>query len=296
MTVIPMTPILIEPSFAEAIEIIMASPELSAQTRRHWATSLRQIAKALDRPLEVIPARYSAVRADLLNLHQVPAGLTAKTLQNHKSNAKSALLWLAREKGIPEHGAPLTPEWEVLRSRIDDALIRMRLSSLMRFCSANQIAPSDVDEAVVDRFMDYRAQSAKSADAPFRRLMARAWNGSAETISGWPRRQLMVPPIKSTVEVAWEKFPEGLRREVERYLQGLTKVRRGRNGQRIRPLKASTIKTRRAELIAAARMAVKAEVPIETLTSLSALLARTWSRRSSMPIGVRTATIPSCSR
>ena len=117
MTVIPMTPILIEPSFAEAIEIIMASPELSEQTRRHWASSLRQIAKGLDRPLEVIPARYSAVRADLRGLHHAPLGMTPKTLQNHRSNAKSALLWLAREKGIPEHGAPLTPQWEVLRSR-----------------------------------------------------------------------------------------------------------------------------------------------------------------------------------
>ena len=103
---------LIETSFADAIVIIAKADELPEQTRRHWATSLRQIAKALDKPLEIIPARYSAVRADLAQLHQVPAGLTAKTLQNHKSNANSALLWLAREKGVPEHGAPLTPAWE----------------------------------------------------------------------------------------------------------------------------------------------------------------------------------------
>ena len=92
---------LIETSFADAIAIIAAANELPEQARRHWATSLRQIAKALDKPLEVIPARYSAVRADLIHLHQVPAGLTAKTLQNHKSNVKGALLWLGREKGIP---------------------------------------------------------------------------------------------------------------------------------------------------------------------------------------------------
>ena len=100
---IPMTqtPVLIEPSFADAIPMIATAPELSEQTRRHWTTSLRQIAKALDRPPELIPARYSAIRADLALLHQAPLGLTAKTLQNHKSNAKSALLWLAREKGIP---------------------------------------------------------------------------------------------------------------------------------------------------------------------------------------------------
>src|SRR6476646_2636223 len=103
---IPMTetPILIETSFADAIAIIAAAEELPEQTRRHWTTSLRQIAKAVDKPLEVIPARYSAVRADLAQLHQVPVGLTKKTLQNHKSNVKSALLWLTREKGIPSMG------------------------------------------------------------------------------------------------------------------------------------------------------------------------------------------------
>jgi hypothetical protein len=59
---IPMTetPILIETSFADGIAIITAAEELPEQTKRHWMTSLRQIAKALDKPLEVVPARYSA--------------------------------------------------------------------------------------------------------------------------------------------------------------------------------------------------------------------------------------------
>ena len=48
---------LIETSFADAIVIIAKADELPEQTRRHWATSLRQIAKALDKLLEVIPAR-----------------------------------------------------------------------------------------------------------------------------------------------------------------------------------------------------------------------------------------------
>jgi hypothetical protein len=52
----------------------------------------------------------------------------------------------------------------------------------------------------------------------------------------------------------------------------LTKVRRNRTGQRIRPLKPSTIRTRRAELAAAARMAVKTGVPVDALDSLAALL------------------------
>jgi hypothetical protein len=56
---------LIEPSFHDAIAMIAASKELPGQLKRHWTTSLRQFAKAVNRPLEVIPARYSAVRNDL---------------------------------------------------------------------------------------------------------------------------------------------------------------------------------------------------------------------------------------
>ncbi len=291
---IPMTetPILIETSFADGIAIIAAAAELPGQARRHWTTSLRQIAKALDKPLEVIPARYSAVRADLAQLHEVPAGLTKKTLANHKSNAKSALLWLAREKGIPKHGTPLTPAWEELRGRIRDSLVRSRLSSLMRFCSANNIPPIDVDEAVVDRFLDYRSRAARPADRAARRLLARAWNANIGTVPGWPARVLVEPPVKAVVEVEWQDFPEGLRADVERYLGGLTRVRRGRGGQRIRPLKPSTIRTRRAELQAAARMAVKTGVPVESLNSLAALLAPDvaekvvdayWSRNGEIP-------------
>ena len=132
---------LIETSFADAILMIMQTAELPEQKRRHWTTSLRQIVKAWGRPLELIPARYSAVRTALALLHEVPAGLTAKTLANHKSNVKAALLWLAREKGVPKHGAPLAPAWEMLRAKISDSLVRSRLSSFMRFLSAANVAP-----------------------------------------------------------------------------------------------------------------------------------------------------------
>jgi hypothetical protein len=265
--------VLIEKSFADAIAMIAAAKELPEQTRRHWPTSLRKIAQALDKPLEVIPARYSGVRADLLQLHHVPAGLTAKTLANHKSNVKSALIYLAREKGIPQYGAPLTPPWQELIAGIADSLIRSRLSSFVRFCSANTITPGDVDEAVVDRFMNYRTRCGKPADDAFRRLSARAWNANVGKIPGWPVRRLIEPPIKTDVEIKWEEFPEGLRTGLDRYLDGLTRIRKSRRGQRIRPLKPSTIHTRRAELQAAARMAVKVGVAIEKLDSLAALLA-----------------------
>jgi hypothetical protein len=267
------TPVLIETSFADAIAIIAAADELPKQTQRHWTTSLRQIAKALDKPLEVIAARLTAIRADLAQLHHVPTGLTRKTLQNHKSNVKSALLWLARKKRIPRHGAPLTPAWEELRAQIKDRFVRWRLSAFMRFCSASGNAPAAVDEVVLERFLRYRAQSGTvRGDASGRRL-ARTWNSNVGIIRGWPARRLGEPAVKATTELPWTQFPGGFRRDVDQYLQGLAQVRKGRSGRRIRPLKPSTIRQRRMELAAAARMAVRTGVAIGDLRSLSALLS-----------------------
>jgi hypothetical protein len=263
---------LIEASCADAIGMIAAAKELTEQTKRHWSTSIRQFAKAKDRPLEVIPARYSAVRNDLANWHHVPAGLTAKTVMNHRSNVKGALLWLAREKGIPEHGAPLTAAWEGLRAKIKDALVRSRLSSFIRYCSANNIMPEDVDETVVDKFIDYRARCSKPADDAFRRLLARAWNASVANILGWPKWAMAEPPVKSTVEIAWEEFPKRLHRDIDKYEDSLTRVRKGRTGRHIKPLRPATIRARRAELQAAARMAVRIGIPIKKLDSLRSML------------------------
>jgi hypothetical protein len=263
---------LIEPSLRDAIEVIAASEELPGQLKRHWTTSLRQFAKAVDRPLEVIPARYSAVRNDLANWHHVPSGLTPKTVMNHRSNTKRALLYLSREKGIPEFGAPLTAEWEVLRAQISDPLIRSRLSSFIRYCSANKISPQEVNDTTVDMFAEYRNRCGKPVDDAFRRLLARARNRNIKSIPGWPKQPFAEPPIKSVVGIEWEEFRPGLRKDVGKYLKGLTQIRKSRTGRHIKPLRPATIQGRRAELLAAARMAVKSGVPIEKLDSLRSML------------------------
>jgi hypothetical protein len=130
-----------------------------------------------------------------------------------------------------------------------------------------------VDDDIFDLFWRYRAESTvQASDNTARRFMVRAWNACAAAIDGWSLRPLTEPPLKVRAEPAWEDFPEGLRRHLDDYFAGLAKVHRSLNGKRIQPCCAETIRTRRAELVAMARMAVRLGVPIESLTSLAALL------------------------
>jgi hypothetical protein len=252
---------------------IRAAVDLSPQTKRHLCSSLEGIGKAFDQPLELIPARYSAIRARMAALHHVPLNWQAKTLANHKSNAKAALIWFAKEKDAPRNGVPLSPAWDRLRLQRTDPSTRYRLMPLMRFCSGTRIEPEAVDEAVIDRYMDHRARTTtRASDAASRRILARLWNAGIGTIHGWPEVHLVEPPVKAAEGPAWDDFPEGLRADIEGHLIDLARIRRDKSGKRRQPCKSSTITNRKRELVAAVRMAVKVGVPIASLTSLRALV------------------------
>jgi integrase len=267
----PMAPL--ESSFSVAMTAIEDAVDLSASVKRHWVCSLRQIAKWLDRPVEVTPARWTAIRLPVGQLHHARLGVTAKTVANHKSNVAAALRWFGKEYNVPSRGVALSAEWAVLRDGIGDRGRRARLFGLMRYCSGRSLMPASVSDAVVADYLRYRAETTSLATGSIaHRSIARAWNVSAGENPAWPARRLTEPPVKAQEGPAWEEFPEGLRRDIDKYLAGLGKIRRGPDGKRSRPCCPKTIKTRRAELVAVARMAVKIGTPIETLKSLAALV------------------------
>jgi integrase len=265
------TTTLLEPSLVDLIAAIEQAAELSVERERHWVCSLRQIAKWLDRPAALIPARLPSVRFLVGQLHHARLGVTAKTVANHKSNVRAALRWFGQEHDMPHRGAKISPEWVRFADRSDKRL-RDRLYSLMRYCSARGIAPSAVDDKIFAEYWCYRTvTTARACNNTARRFMVRAWNACAATIRGRSLRRLTEPPIK-VAEPAWDAFSAGLRTGVEGYFAGLAQVHRTLGGKRIQPCSPATIAMRRAELVAMARMTVRLGVPIESRTSLGELL------------------------
>ena len=267
----PMVPL--EQSFAVAMTAIEDAADLSASVKRHWVCSLRQIAKWLDRPVEVTPARWTAIRLPAGQLHHARLEVTAKTVANHKSNVAAALRWFGKEYSVPSRGVALSAEWALLRDGIGDHGRRARLYGLMRYCSGRGLMPAAVDDAVVADYLRYRAETSSLATGSMaHRSIARAWNVAAGENPAWPSQRLMEPPVKAQEGPTWEEFPAGLRRDIDKYLAGLGKIRKGHDGKRSRPCSPKTIKTRRAELVAVARMAVKIGTPVESLKSLAVLV------------------------
>jgi hypothetical protein len=263
---------LFEPSFADAIAAIEKADDLPRSKRMHWACSLRQVAKALDRPPQSIAARWGAVAIQVNRLHHADSGMEWKTLANHKSNAKVALTWFRKDHDLPLRGTPLWPEWQQLRRRLTDRSRLAKLSGFLRYCSFKNISPPQVDEAVLDDYMRYRAETtALAANNKARRAIARAWNASL-SIEGWPPQRLIEPPIAKHAGIPWQDFPNSLQIDLDAYLTALGKPRRDVAGKRLRPCKASTIRTRRTELISFAKKAIQVGIPIAELSSLAALL------------------------
>ena len=114
---------LIEPTLADVLSAVGKASDLSPAQRQHWSCSLRGVAKGLGKPPELLPARWTALRQPISRLHHVHLGVTAKTLANHKANARAALSWFAREQKVPARGAPLSPDWERLRGLLPNSRI-----------------------------------------------------------------------------------------------------------------------------------------------------------------------------
>jgi integrase len=262
---------LLEPSLVDLIAAIEQAAELSEQRRRHWICSLRQIAKWLDRSIEMIPARWSSLRITVGQLHHARIGVTAKTVANHKANVRAALCWFGKEHYPPQRGARLTPAWSRFRDRLEGRQ-RDRLSHFIRYCSARRIDPSSVDDKIFGEYWRYRIETTALASRnTARRYMVRGWNACTAWADSFRLGRLVEPPIKVT-EPAWDRFPEGLRQDIDVYFAGLAKPHRTLDGKRIHGCGPATIRTRRAEIVAMARKAVRLGVPIESLTSLAALL------------------------
>jgi integrase len=123
--------------------------------------------------------------------------------------------------------------------------MREGLSRFAHYCSAHDITPVDICDAVASAFLLAMEEEALVRN-PRRvhRTMCIAWNRGADLIADWPPSRLAVPQYRDSYSLPWDYFSTGIRDEVEAYFDRLS----GKDllaELDFRPLRAASIYTYR---------------------------------------------------
>jgi integrase len=262
------------PSLAELMARVAADETLSLGTRQNWCWGLKVVARAAGQDPMQIPAHPEYLRSVWKKSGPGALGVSRAAWNNARSLAGKALQY-GGLASIPGHyQAPFSPEWQVLWDRLPPGknAVRMQLSRLLHYCSAQGIGPDQVDDAVLAAF-EAALKTESIVENPYEiyRGAAKSWNNAAERVPGWPQQRVTVPSNQQTFCLPWHALPTGLLASVQHYLdraRGLDLL----DEHFTRPLRPKTLKTREHQLRVLATAIVKSGIPVEPLTDLRALL------------------------
>ena len=209
----------------EVIDALALREDLSAQRRLDLRSSLRTFSKALGKTPDQVPADIGALNSQIAGLTAQMVGLSAPRWANVKSGLTAALTLTGAKVGPGKRRGPLSPDWAVLLDQVGDRYERSRLSRFMSWCTAEGIAPADVNQSDVDRFVVALAkESLVERPRAVHRDLALAWDRCRATVAGWPDVEIAVPNYSRAYALAEGDFSDAFVQDVDAYLRHLAEV------------------------------------------------------------------------
>lgn len=260
------------PTLLDVLTAVAQDTSVTLSCRQGWTSALRSLAAWTHKPLSSIPADPGFVTTLVDRLSAAALGVS----KGHFQNVRSRLLAVLRHAGYGSRSqwqAPMTPSWHQLDLHLSNYQ-RASLRRLMRFCSAQDIAPADVDDTVIAEF-----GAALETDGTIKhprvkaQSAARAWNQCKENVPGWPQQTLTVPAYRETYTLDWSDFQESFRADAEAFLRRL-----GKDGDLLaadgppRALTDKTIRTRSYQIRQFASALVHMGVAADAIRGLGDLV------------------------
>jgi len=260
-----------QPTLQWVLERISEDTNLPPQRRRNLCSAIRGLGKLMARPLHQLPAHPRFYRDVLSGVHPEHCGFSESRIRNIKSDVRFAL----RHTGCIGNGhtymAPFTEEWQSLwDAAAPCGSLRRYISRLMHFCSANGIAPQDVDDTVSEMFLTAMIEESFIKDpTTTHRGIIHLWNKAIDAVPGWPQRVLTVPRYRQTYTIPLEDFPEVFQREVNALFDRWAGKDLLDDEAPLKPMKPKTIQSRRYRLRQIVTGIVRSGVSIDDVTSLT---------------------------
>lgn len=210
------------PTLADVISYIQQQHGLPRQRRHDLASAVRTIAKLLGQPASDIEANPPAIRQRLTSFTAASTGVSHGRWRNLRSLFAAALNLAGVSVVRRRRRDALSPAWQELLSRVPDRYERFRLSRLASHCSASNIAPEQVNDAVSDAFgADLLQHSLIERPKQVHREACLAWNRAAGAVAGWPQTRLRIPRNRRDYALPVTAYPSSFATDLQVYLDHL---------------------------------------------------------------------------
>jgi integrase len=257
------------PTLSDVIVPHQQNPSLTATRRRDLVSAVLRMSEMTGVDPRSTPASLSFMRPLIRAVRPAKYNQTPKTWSNVRSNFRAALV-----RPTPRKWKHVDPEWDAMRAALPDRRMRIGLSRFIGFCINEGIAPNEVCDAAVDRFLIHLEADTQVPD-PYRchRTTCRVWNKAVETVSDWPQLRLSLPdyrrPRQSTPITS---FPLCLQEEFAAYIDSLRGGDLFADKAAQKAMAPSTVRQRGAELGLALSALVASGREPASITSLACLV------------------------
>ena len=260
------------PTLARVLDRLTAA-EPDPRRRGEMASAVRTLGRVLGRLPHELPADTALLNRLMRTAMPAAVGVTPPRWANVRSLILRAMARTGCRIMPGRRLHPLAPAWAALDGSLPDRFARAILSRLMRWCSAEGLAPEEVDQAVVERFGRALCEDSlhrHPLDA-WQRTVG-GWNRAVDTIAGWPQVRLEPPPpARDAYVLPLAAFPVVFQADVALWLARLA-GQAGLDVGPVRPLRPVTIaKWRFAVRQLASALVLSGRQPA-TLTSLADLV------------------------
>ena len=206
-----------QPTLQHVLNALESDTALLVQRRRNLCSSVRTLGKLMGKNLTALPAHPGYYRQFIKALHPEQCGLSKSRI----GNIKSDVLFALRHTGYIQKGhtymAPFTPEWQVLWDEAARAgRLRFYVSRIMHYCSARDILPAEVNDAVSEQ-LRLALIDDSFAKGPIRthKNIIRTWNKLVDQVPGWPKTRLTLANDRDDYSIPLEQFPKAFQDEID---------------------------------------------------------------------------------
>jgi len=244
-------------------------------------TRRRDMVSAINRICQMAGIVPAGARTELLVLRGMlsgirPAahGVSAKSYSNLKSLFAAALQLAGVIDSSGRGTAKRHPGWEPLLEAIaHDQRLSNGLAAFANWCAGQDIAPSVVDDAVVQRFLTWlETKTLHPKPRDIVRGVPKFWNKASALLESWPRTTLTLLSFKvASKHRKWSELDLSFQKDVEAYLAHRAKpdLFDERPEAPRRPLAATTLRQQREHLRLAASILMQDGETVGSLADLT---------------------------